>query len=74
MLGANPPFDVIKGFIKCISVPLDIDKILYVRRGVFLVRFENEQDKMQVKKKGTYFFDSKPFLVKGWNPEMDLQT
>ncbi|KAJ8444542.1 hypothetical protein Cgig2_000821 [Carnegiea gigantea] len=31
-------------------------------------------DKLQVEKWGFYFFDSKPMLVKGWNPNMDLQT
>jgi len=30
------------------------------------------QDKEQVVKKGVYFFDSKPFVVKEWNPDMDL--
>lgn len=27
-----------------------------------------------MEKRGVYFFDSKPFIVKGWNPEMDLHT
>ncbi|KAJ8434397.1 hypothetical protein Cgig2_014244 [Carnegiea gigantea] len=43
-----------------------------VQRGVFLVRFTNLQDKIQVEKKGIYCFDSKPFLVESWNPETDL--
>lgn len=38
------------------------------------MRFENVQDKEQVVKEGVYFFYSKPFVVKGWNPDMDLQT
>ena len=25
-------------------------------------------------KRGIYYFDAKPLLVKGWNPEMDLNT
>lgn len=44
------------------------------RRGVFLVRFQNLQDKNQVLKRGVYHFDSRSFLVKGWNPNMDLCT
>ena len=51
-----------------------INKILLVRKGVLLLRFENLQDKEQVVKKGVYFFDSKPFMVNDWNPDMDLQT
>ena len=29
---------------------------------------------MHVVNKGIYFFDKKPFLVKAWNPEMDINT
>ena len=25
-------------------------------------------------KQGIYYFDAKPFLVKGWNPQIDLHT
>jgi len=45
-----------------------------VKRGLFLVRFENMQDKQAVERKGIYYFDKKPFIVKSWNPEMDLHT
>ncbi|KAJ8421769.1 hypothetical protein Cgig2_000946 [Carnegiea gigantea] len=66
VMGANPPFEVMKGFLKCIWANYAIDRILYVRKGVFM-------DKISVEKRGIYFFDSKPMLVKGWNPTMDLQ-
>ena len=38
-LGANPPFEVIQGFIKRIWGMYDIDKVLQVKNGLFLVRF-----------------------------------
>ena len=63
-----------KGFLKRIWANLEIDRILYVRKGVFLVRFAHIQDKIQAERRGFYFFDSKPMLVKGWNPNMDLQA
>jgi len=53
---------------------MDIDKIQVVRKGVFLVRFGNLTDKQVVEKRGFYYFDNKPLLVKSWNPAMDLQT
>ncbi|KAJ8425110.1 hypothetical protein Cgig2_015888 [Carnegiea gigantea] len=53
---------------------LDIDKIIFVRKCVFLVYFGKMQDKQKMKKRGVYYFDSKPFLVKGWNPEMDMHA
>jgi len=31
-------------------------------------------DRIPVERKGLYFFDRKPFLVKCWNPEMDMHT
>jgi len=52
----------------------EIDRILQVRRGVFLVRFLNPEDRDKVLKNGIYHLDSKPFLEKGWNPNMDLCT
>ena len=74
VMGANPPFEIMKGFFNRIWTNFAIDRILYVRKGVFLVRFANLEDKIQVEKRGFYFFDSKPMMVKGWNPNMDLQT
>ncbi|KAJ8437709.1 hypothetical protein Cgig2_008335 [Carnegiea gigantea] len=36
ILGANPPYEIIQGFVKGIWGPYEIDKILQVRKGVFL--------------------------------------
>lgn len=74
VLGANPPFKVMQGFFKRIWANRDIDKILYVRKGVFLVCFVNLPDKIAVEKRGYFFFDKKPLLVKGWTPTIDLQS
>jgi len=63
-----------KGYFNRIWANFAIDKIVYVRKGVFLVRFVHLHEKNAVEKRGCYFFDSKPMLVKGWNPSMDLQT
>ena len=61
-------------FIKRIRAALDIDKIILVRKVAFLFRFRRMQDKQKVEKKGVYYFDSKPFLVKRWNPEIDMHA
>lgn len=39
-----------------------------------MVRFENIQDKLTVEKRGIHYFDAKPVVVKGWNPQMHFQT
>ena len=47
-MGADPPFEVMDGFVHRIWKLMDIDKVLMVRKGVFLVRFNNLLDKMTV--------------------------
>ncbi|KAJ8420630.1 hypothetical protein Cgig2_002710 [Carnegiea gigantea] len=74
VLGPNPPLEVIEGFIRRIWKAFDIDKICMVRKGVFLLRFNNFNDQLTVVKRGVFFFDMKPFLVKPWNEEMDINT
>ena len=74
VLGANPPIEVIIGFINRIWKAYTLDKIIQVRRGVFLVRFHHSHEKLELEKRGIFYFESKPFIVKGWTPEMDLQT
>ncbi|KAJ8419449.1 hypothetical protein Cgig2_023655 [Carnegiea gigantea] len=74
VLGANPPYEVIKGFVQQIWADFEIDKILMVRKGLFLVRFVQLQGKLTVEKRGLYYFDRKPFIVKGWKPDMDINA
>ncbi|KAJ8422194.1 hypothetical protein Cgig2_000659 [Carnegiea gigantea] len=52
----------------------DIDKIYLVKKGVFLVLFKHLSEQSIVVWRGVYFFDNKPFLVKPWNEEMDINT
>ncbi|KAJ8421928.1 hypothetical protein Cgig2_033668 [Carnegiea gigantea] len=74
VLGANPPLEVMKGYLRRVWKTLDIDKICLVKKGVFIVRFNNLDDQLTVVKRGVYYFDNKPLLVKPWNPEMDINT
>ncbi|KAJ8421497.1 hypothetical protein Cgig2_028517 [Carnegiea gigantea] len=53
---------------------MDIDKVLLVRKGVFLIRFNNMDDRIKVLKKGWYFFDRKLFITKAWNEDLSLDT
>jgi len=74
VLGANPPFEVIDGYVHRIWKAMDINKVVMVRKGVFFVRFTNLFDKMTVVQRGVYFFDKKPFIVKAWNEGLILDT
>ena len=72
MLGSNPPFEIVKMFIKKFWAQYEIDQIMQVRKGLFLVRFVHLTDKIIVEKRGFYFFGNKPFVVKGWNADLEL--
>jgi len=45
-----------------------------MRKRLFLVQFNNVEDKDGVIKRGVYFFDKKSFLVKPWNEAMTVDT
>ena len=64
VLGANPPLSIIEGYVKRISKELAITKVVLVKKGLYLVRFEDYQGTLKVIQKGYYLFDHKPFIVK----------
>lgn len=74
VLGANPPFEVVKGYVHRIWNHLAIDKVLLIRKGLYLIRFHEQSDALLVAQKGVFYFDHKPFIVKAWTPEMEIKT
>ncbi|XP_074305258.1 uncharacterized protein LOC141640349, partial [Silene latifolia] len=72
VLGANPPFKVLDGFVKRIWGYTEIEKIAFHSNGIFLVRFKTEAMKLRVLQAGPVFFDNKPVVVKDWTPESKL--
>ncbi|XP_056691612.1 uncharacterized protein [Spinacia oleracea] len=73
IVGGNPPINVMEGFIRRIWKQLNVDKVVMVRKGVFLVRFLTMDSKDKVLR-GHYFFDSKPLILKPWNSDMNMDT
>ncbi|KAJ8435323.1 hypothetical protein Cgig2_022924 [Carnegiea gigantea] len=69
VLGAFPPFSVLTSFVKCIRHDLLIDKIVVLRKGVVLVRFDYVEMHDKVLLQGCYQFDKKPFIVRPWNKD-----
>jgi len=70
LLGANPPYEVIYGYVHLIWKHLTIDKGVMVKKVLLVVRFNKIEDRDMVINKGIYFLDKKPFLVKPWNENM----
>ncbi|XP_074314348.1 uncharacterized protein LOC141649561 [Silene latifolia] len=72
ILGANPPWDIIEGFIRRIWTKFNIDKISFMPNGIFLVRFKTMEMKEKVLLSGHYLFDNKPMIVKAWDKDMEM--
>ncbi|XP_074314193.1 uncharacterized protein LOC141649400 [Silene latifolia] len=72
VLGANPPWEVVQGYVHRIWGRHGIDKISFLPNGIFLVRFKEMKDKEEVLNAGYHMFDNKPLIVKPWQENVDL--
>ncbi|XP_074300582.1 uncharacterized protein LOC141631863 [Silene latifolia] len=72
ILGANPPWEIVEGFIRRIWVNYQVDKLSFLPNGVFMVRFKNKGAMSAVLKQGHFLFDNKPLIVKPWTPDVEL--
>ena len=45
-----------------------------IKKGLYLMRFIDHQDALAVAQKGFYHFDQKPFIVKAWNPKIEINV
>ncbi|VFQ59412.1 unnamed protein product [Cuscuta campestris] len=68
VLGANPPLDVIKGYIARMWKIYPIDEVYALKEGQFIVQFQKEENRDEVIKRKYYYFDNKPVLVQKWKP------
>ena len=72
VVGSNPLLEVIDGYVHRIWAGMAIDRVLQASKGIFVLRFAKMQDQITVLKRGVYFFDKKPFIVKAWNENLVL--
>ncbi|RAL50917.1 hypothetical protein DM860_005273 [Cuscuta australis] len=68
ILGANPPLEVVKGFINRIWSSYSIEEVSFLKEGQFIVSFKRVEDRDEVIKRKYYYFDNKPVLVQKWYP------
>ncbi|VFQ86934.1 unnamed protein product [Cuscuta campestris] len=68
ILGANPPLEVVNGFVSRIWNMYHIDEVSVLKEGQFIVMFQKEEDRDEVIKRKYYYFDNKPALVQKWRP------
>lgn len=74
VLGANPPFHVMNGYLRRIWKEYSIDKLLQIQRGVFLVRFGEGTSRDTVIQRGVPTFDEKPVVIVPWQEDMELRA
>ncbi|XP_074265652.1 uncharacterized protein LOC141588096 [Silene latifolia] len=72
VLGSNPPFKVVEGFVKRVWGYTEYEKISFHSNGIFLVQFKTEAMKLRVLQAGPVVFDNKPVVVKEWTPTSKL--
>ncbi|KAL2934330.1 hypothetical protein RDABS01_017449 [Bienertia sinuspersici] len=72
VIGANPPGNVMEGFLRRIWKNFDIDKVVTIKKGMFLIRFGCIEERDRVLSMECPFFDSKPMILKPWTEDMDL--
>lgn len=72
VVGSNPPTHVMEGFVRRIWKSYNVDKVVAVKKGIFLVRFRAVDSRDKVLD-GHYFFDKKPVVMKPWYPDVDFE-
>ncbi|XP_074288529.1 uncharacterized protein LOC141613686 [Silene latifolia] len=72
ILCANPPWDIVEGFIRRLWINHQVDRLSFLPNGVFLVRFKSRAAREAVLKQGHFLFDNKPLIVRPWSPEIEL--
>lgn len=74
VLGANPPFKVMEGFIKRVWGRFQIVNIMSLELGHFIVQFADEGQCNLVLNSNKIFFDKKLVLLKQWNGKKKIDT
>ncbi|KAL2943652.1 D-ribose pyranase, partial [Bienertia sinuspersici] len=72
IIGANPPVAVMKGFIKRVWGKYEVDKVIGVKKSLYLIRFKSMDYCKVVLNDEKIFFDSKPIMLKAWTHNADV--
>ncbi|XP_074266687.1 uncharacterized protein LOC141589967 [Silene latifolia] len=72
VIGANPPWNVISGYLKRVWTGVNLDKLSFLPNGIFIARFKSVKDQQQVLKEGHLMFDNKPVIIREWTPSAEL--
>ncbi|XP_010693119.2 uncharacterized protein LOC104906101 [Beta vulgaris subsp. vulgaris] len=71
VVGSHPPQLVMEGFIRRVWRNMGVDKVIMVKKGMFMVRFKT-MEKRDHALKDHIFFDSKLVIIKPWHQDIDM--
>ncbi|XP_074283243.1 uncharacterized protein LOC141607794 [Silene latifolia] len=72
VMGANPPWEVLDGYLRRIWQNYDISKISFLPNGLFVVRFAKLEHQKLVLAQGMFLFDGKPIILRAWDPNVKI--
>ncbi|KAM7472037.1 hypothetical protein LguiA_010220 [Lonicera macranthoides] len=72
VLGAKPPFHVMKNFFRKIWDKFGEMKVFLLKTGVYVVEFRDLKTRLEVLEAGPWTFDNKPLIVKPWSIDVEL--
>ncbi|KAL2895132.1 Indole-3-glycerol phosphate synthase [Bienertia sinuspersici] len=72
IIGANPPVVVMEGFIRRVWGKYGIDKVIGVKKSLYLIRCNSMENCKTILNEEKIFFDSKPIMLKAWFHEIDV--
>lgn len=72
VVGADPPWETLNGFLNRIWQDKDIDKISFLPNGIFVIRFMSKAKQLEVLEKGYVIFDGKLVVIKAWDPNLKI--
>ena len=72
VMGLNPYISTFEGYCKRICGEKNVDKVIPVKKGVFLIRFLNVETKEEALRSSHLMFDRRPVFVKQWEDGMDF--
>ncbi|XP_074286646.1 uncharacterized protein LOC141611891 [Silene latifolia] len=72
IMGANPPWQIIEGYVYRVWEEFGIDRVSFLDNGMFIVRFQKSAGRDALLKAGYYLFDNKPVIIKPWSVDMEL--
>ncbi|KAL2894824.1 hypothetical protein RDABS01_010733 [Bienertia sinuspersici] len=72
VIGANPPGTIMEGFFRRVWTDHGVDKVITIKRGMILIRFNSMENRNKVMNTDRLFFDSKPVVLKPWHLDMNI--